>query len=153
MHLFDQILNMLNRHLLLSLLGFPGARKCSKTCNEAHATTKPIQIVSTVTDFVLFLNTEFYADDNAARATKNHVLYEAALHWLQLFSLAHIRISGDLLCGLLNIPWDAVLPPQPTLGFAVILLRLTNSGVTPDIANMTSAFEQSRTGINSQKIF
>ncbi len=76
-----------------------------------------------------------------------HVLYEAALQRLRLFSLVHRGIHGDLICiykimhGLLDFHATQFLLPPPTLDFEVILSRFTNSGVKPVAANMCSAFE------------
>ncbi len=63
---------------------------------------------------------------------------------------------GDLICmnkiahGLLVFPWGTCFTDPPALSFVVMPLSLTKSDAIPDVANMPSAFEYSRTGINYQ---
>ncbi len=59
-----------------------------------------------------------------------------------MYQLAH---------NLLNFLGDADLSDQPAVGLGGLLLRFTSSGVTPDIANMPSAFEKLRAEVNFQR--
>ncbi len=83
----------------------------------------------------------------------HHFPYKALLYMLRLVSLFRTKLVVTIPVKDKKHTTFSTLQQThpPALGFTVKLLRFTNSGVTPRVTNIPSAFEKSLTGINWQR--